>query len=85
MAEQGSQNVDAGVLIKGADGAVYHIPLNKMQAFRLDDSVQAQVEKSKVFEQQILGRVSSPRDVGLSMADEPTATVILDLSLVLGR
>jgi hypothetical protein len=82
--EQGKHNktVEEGILMRGPDGALYHIPLNALVAHKLSGERAESVKKSGVFDRQTLGRATSPRGIGLSSDDEPTQTGIVDLSAI---
>jgi hypothetical protein len=83
--EQAKQKrtVEEGILMRGPDGALYHIPLDALVAYKLSGERAESVKKSGVFDRQTLGRVTSPRGIGLSSDEEPTQTGIVDLSAIL--
>lgn len=76
---------EPGILMRGPDGNLYFIPEKKFTAYKLDDNLACKVEGRGVFDRQILGVAKSPRDIGLSASDEPTQSVIIDLSAFLKR
>ena len=73
-------SVEEGMLIRGADGAIYHVPFNALDAYKVDEKIQAQVNETGIFDVTLVGQARSPRDVGLSASNEPTQTVTMDLS-----
>jgi hypothetical protein len=71
---------EPGILLRGPDGNLYFVSEKALTAYKLDDDVVCRVEGRGTFDRQIVGIARNHREIGLSASEEPTKTVILDLS-----